>query len=337
MVKCAKVEKKDAERILKEIKKLGLLNNKYRIERDENFVYIPIKEVDEDVEKMGDLNLVERELQMEVVRVKHYSELLSLPAELMNELPSSFDIVGDIAIIKLPDNLLVYEKEIGCAMLKAMPSIKTVLLDEGVEGDFRVRKVRWIEGEKKTKTVHREYGLKFEVDLAKVYFSPRLAKERQFVCSEILSPCVVIDMFAGIGPFSITIAKRHAEAIVYAIDKNPDAYALLTRNISLNKVKNVFPVWGDAAEEILRLPDADYIIMNLPHSAEKFLVQALRKVKRDGKIFLYIVSERSEIDKRVDVLKNRIVNEGREAEIKFHEVHTYSPTSSVFGLVISIK
>ncbi|MEM3445043.1 MAG: class I SAM-dependent methyltransferase family protein [Thermoplasmata archaeon] len=336
MVRCAKVEKQKAEKILREIKRMGLLDNHYRIERDESFVYIPLKPEGEIfIEGIG--GVVERELQRVPVRVRHYSELLSLPPELMAQLPSSFDIVGDIAIIKLPEPLLRYEKEIGSAILKAMPSIKTVLLDEGVEGDFRIRKVRWLCGEKKSRTVHREYGLRFEVDLARAYFSPRLANERQFLCSEIQSPCVVIDMFAGTGPFSITIAKRHPEARVYAIDKNPEAYWLLRKNISRNSVKNVIPICGDAAEEIKKLPEADYIIMNLPHSGENFLESALEKLKSSGKIFLYIVAERSGIEERVERIKARIVEAGGRAEIKFHEVHTYSPTSSVFGLVILVK
>ncbi|MEM3513211.1 MAG: methyltransferase, partial [Thermoplasmata archaeon] len=194
-----------------------------------------------------------------------------------------------------------------------------------------------VAGKKKTITLHKEYGLVFEVDLAKVYFSPRLANERQFVCSEIVSPSVVIDMFAGIGPFSITIAKKHPEASVYAIDKNPDAYTLLLKNIARNHIKNVFPACGDAVAEIQKLPDADYIIMNLPHSAEKFLLDAIKKLKKNGKIFLYTICERTEIEKKAEEIKRNVRGEGMESSVEYHEVHTYSPTSSVFGLVIRVS
>lgn len=338
MVKCAKVEKKIAESVLIEIKKCGLLESKYRIDRDESFVYIPLKNLSEEFiaerEMGGKIEIIEREMVRNVEKPRHYSELLSLPPDIMKQLPSGFDIVGDIAIIKLPAALLPYEKDVALALLQSNHSIKTVLADEGVEGDYRIRRVRWIGGIEKTKTLHREHGLRFEVDLAKVYFSPRLANERQLVVSAIVPPCVVIDMFAGIGPFSITIAKKHASTKVYAIDKNPDAYYLLLRNITLNRVNNVFPVCGDAVDEIQKFQDADYIIMNLPHNAERFLFNALGKIKKNGKIFLYTVSERNEIEKKVGEIKNKIEERGRKSEVKIREVHTYSPTSSVFCIII---
>ncbi|MCX8173916.1 MAG: class I SAM-dependent methyltransferase family protein [Thermoplasmata archaeon] len=338
MVKCVKVDKRDAEMLLREIKVCGLLDCKHRIERDENFVYIPLKDAPEELtvlhQKHGEIEFVERNMTRSAERPRHYSESLSLPQEIMKQLPSSFDIVGDIAIIKLPEKLKKHAKEIGDAMLRTYSSVKTVLVDEGVDGDYRIRKVSYAAGEEKTRTLHIEYGLRFEVDLAKVYFSPRLANDRQRICSEIVSPCVVIDMFAGVGPFSVAIAKKHPEARVYAIDINPDAHVLLLKNIVRNRVKNVEAICGDAVVEIQKLPDADYIVMNLPHTAEKFLFLALKKLKRNGKIFLYTICKRDEIRTKVEEIKNKIAETGRKSMVEFHEVHTYSPTSSVFCLII---
>jgi len=326
MVKCVRVEKKEAESLLSKLRSTGIIDGTYKIERDEHFVYIPVK--DNACLPQG-IEIVERELSRRQEKAKHYSQILSLPPELGSHLPSSFDIIGEIAVIKIPDEVKAYEREIGEALLKAQPSIKSVLADEGVSGDYRVRRLRHIAGLQKTKTVHREYGLRFEVDLAKVYFSPRLANEHQRVASKILGSCVVIDMFAGVGPFSIAIAKKNPEAKVYAIDINPDAYALLLRNIEINKVKNVQAILGDAKKVIWNLPEADYIIMNLPHGAHAFLADALKKLKEEGIIFLYLLCERKKIDEKVREIESQY-----SCQAVYREVHTYSPLSSIYAIEV---
>jgi tRNA (guanine37-N1)-methyltransferase len=115
--------------------------------------------------------------------------------------------------------------------------------------------------ERTTETIHKENGIRLKIDINKAYFSPRLQTERQRVIEQVKPGETVIDMFCGVGPYSIAIAKKARE--VYAIDHNPAAIKLLKENIKLNKVTNVKALKGDALELIKTLPKADRIIMNL--------------------------------------------------------------------------
>jgi tRNA (guanine37-N1)-methyltransferase len=136
--------------------------------------------------------------------------------------------------------------------------------------------------------VHREHDCRFKLDLEKVYFNPRLGGERARVAVQVArsgKPEEIIDMFAGVGPFAIQIAKRAPPSHVTAIDLNPEAIRYLTENIRLNRVQNVTPVEGDIRAVYHRFPEtADRLIMNLPKSAHLFLREALSMLKPDGGI-----------------------------------------------------
>ena len=146
----------------------------------------------------------------------------------MEELPTSYDVVGAIILIKLPKALFPYRKEIGKALLETHKNIRTVCLIDPVSGELRTRNVTIIAGENQTLTTHTEYGLSFDVDVETTYFSPRLASERKRVADLVKPGEIVVDMFAGVAPFSIMIARYAKPKIVYAIDKNKEAIKLST-------------------------------------------------------------------------------------------------------------
>ncbi len=111
-------------------------------------------------------------------------------------------------------------------MLETHKNIRTVCLIDPVSGELRTRNVAIIAGENQTLTTHTEYGLSFDVDVETTYFSPRLASERKRVANLVKSGEIVVDMFAGVAPFSIMIARYAKPKIVYAIDKNKEAVLL---------------------------------------------------------------------------------------------------------------
>jgi tRNA (guanine37-N1)-methyltransferase len=130
------------------------------------------------------------------------------------------------------------------------------------------------------------------MDLAKVYFSPRLSTERKRVVDQVTDLEFVVDMFAGVGPFAIPVAKR--AMYVVAVDKNPAAYEYLEKNIRLNHVKNIEAACMDTRD--LKLPQqADRVIMNLPHSAFDFLDKAFELVRSGGIIHYYDIRPETEI------------------------------------------
>jgi len=203
----------------------------------------------------------------------------------------SFDIIGDIAILKFIGGFLEDAGVIARRLLEELPNVRVVLGQVSpVSGVFRVRKLVWLAGENRFETVHREYGCLFKVDLSKCYFSPRLQFERFRIAKLVKPNEVVINMFAGVGCFSIIIAKYSSASKIYSIDLNPHAYNYMCENIRLNKVENrVVPILGDAKEIILnRLVDvANRVLMPLPEKAYEYLDYALKALKGEGYIHYY--------------------------------------------------
>ena len=108
-----------------------------------------------------------------------------------------------------------------------------------------------------------EYGHRFTVDLSAAYFSARLSSERQRILERMGDDEIVLDMFAGVGPFAITLAAR--AALVVASDINPQAIMLMLVNLAQNRMKNVLPVLADAHHLPAIIPwKFDRIVMNLP-------------------------------------------------------------------------
>lgn len=172
----------------------------------------------------------------------------TLTPEEHNFLYKSYDIVGDIAIIRVPNPLKQHTKLIAKAVMQINKSVKTVLHQVApVSGDLRLRKLEWIVGDRKTETLYKEYGCLFEIDLAKCYFSSRLSFERMRTAQLVQAREVVINMFAGVGCYSIIIAKHSKAERIYSIDINPAVVKYIEENAKLNKVEDrVVPVEGDA-------------------------------------------------------------------------------------------
>ncbi|MFQ5920739.1 MAG: class I SAM-dependent methyltransferase family protein [Nitrososphaerales archaeon] len=208
----------------------------------------------------------------------------------INEIYSAFDIIGDIAIIKMPDSLLAKKKLIAEAVLAKVKPVRSVFMQSSpVRGDYRVRDLELIAGEDRTTTLYKEHNCRFRVDVAKVYFSPRLSTERTRIAEMVEDGEVVVNMFAGICTFSVIIAKKR-KCQVYSIDVNPDAHALCIENVKLNKVaERVVPMLGDAKDIIMRelKGRADRVLMPLPERASEYLEHAVAALKDEGGIIHY--------------------------------------------------
>lgn len=237
----------------------------------------------------------------------------------LGKINASFDVIGDIAVIKMPSNIEAKENLIAEAVMKANGNVKTVLNQVApVSGEFRLRRLEWIGGEKRTTTIHREYGCVFKTDLAEVYFSPRLSYERMRI-SKIIRPSeVIINMFAGVGCFSIILAKHCDVSKIYSIDINPIAVGLMRENVSLNKVeKTVDIIHGDSREIIEKnlKGAADRILMPLPEKAYDYLDAAVFALKPGvGFIHYYDFVHAKKGEKPVEKVVKKL--EERMKEIK---------------------
>ena len=213
-----------------------------------------------------------------------------LSDEDIKELVSAFDQIGDIIIVRIPDSLISKKKIIGKALLEQVKTAKTVFHQSSpVEGDFRTRNLELIEGDEKTETEYRENGCRFIVDVEKAFFSPRLSTERERISNLVNDHDVIINMFGGVGMFSLLAAKKKS-CTVYNIDINPVASKLCEENIKLNKLKgNVISLNGDATKIIKeQLQDkADRVLMLLPERSDEFLDTAISSLKKNGVIHYY--------------------------------------------------
>jgi tRNA (guanine37-N1)-methyltransferase len=293
---CVKVPKIHGEKAIILANKLEIVKKELEIQRNKNFLYIPLirqpsaNELKKLKEQVSDSEILTYTFPERKKRVKTFVELLEdkLSPHLLVSLPRAIDLVGDIAIIEIPPELDAYKRIIGEAILETHKNVRTVLAKAGaISGTYRLREFSVIAGEPKTETIHREHGCQYYVDLAKAYFSPRLSYEHKRVASLIEEGETVIDLFAGVGPFAIQIAKTHENVEVYAIDVNPNAVEFLKRNIRLNRVEGkVHPILGDAKQVVKeRLSGvADRVIMNLPEKAIEFVEAACTTIKSTGGI-----------------------------------------------------
>ena len=206
------------------------------------------------------------------------------------ELFSAFDQVGEIIIVRIPDSLLSKKEIIGETLLEQVKTAKSVFYQSSsVEGEFRTRDLEILAGEDKTETEYKEFGCRFIVDVEKAFFSPRLSTERDRIANVVHEGETVINMFGGVGMFSIIIAKRK-ECTVYNIDINPIAAKLCEKNIELNKLKGkVISINCDAAKIIdEQLKDkGDRVLMLLPERSDEFLNSAITTTKNNGIIHYY--------------------------------------------------
>jgi tRNA (guanine37-N1)-methyltransferase len=215
-------------------------------------------------------------------------EILSqtLPPQDLACVYNSYDVVGDIAIIRLAGESIEHGPKIGEAIMQIHRNVVTVLAQLGaVNGDFRLRRLKCVAGKGNTLTVHKEWGCTFLVDVEKCYFSPRLSYERMRVARQVQPGETVLNMFAGVGCFSVLVARFSEAEKVYSIDVNPSAVRCMRENTRLNKVcGRVVPLLGDAkefVEERFRHV-ADRVLMPLPEKAFDYLPYALLALKKMG-------------------------------------------------------
>lgn len=324
---CLVVPKKKAEPVRRRLMEKGILRRNLQIKSDAKNVYLPVTQRIDLGYPIESADFKETEEQ-----VSDYRVLVDIPEELRSKLPASFDTIGSIAVVKMDDEVAPYATQIGEAILATQKAIKTVCVDSGVVSEFRTRAVKVVAGIKTTETVHKEYGLTFKVDVARAFFSPRLATERQAVARQVKPGDVVIDMFAGIGPFSIIIARTGSPKVVYAIDLNPDAIELLKENIVLNKAIAVKPILGDARKEVPNLEKADHMIMNLPHDARNYIREAIGTLKPGGIIHYYEIMGEGEVRGRLDDIADAARKDGKVmTELARREIKSYSPTMVFYG------
>lgn len=257
--------------------------------------------------------------------LEHYLEI-----EKIKSLPRSYDLIGHVAILEIPENLQKKKRLIAKAIMQTNKKIETVLEKKSERrGVMRLRRYRLLAGKKKTETLHREYGMIFKLDTTKVYFSPRELTERQRIAELVKRNEIVLVMFAGIGPFVIVIAKQSKAKKVIGIEINKNAVQYFRENVRINKVSDkVEIIEGDVREKSKKFfGKCDRVIMPLPLEAAGYLDIAVKCLKKNGIVHFYSIGEEENpFDEAVDLIENNLKN----MKVKFKilnakKVLPYSP------------
>ncbi|BFH73638.1 methyltransferase [Sulfurisphaera javensis] len=217
------------------------------------------------------------------------------------------EIVGDIAVVGIPFEKDIEEvRKFAYEILQKIPYIKAVWgRYRDTKGDYRLSTFVHLAGEKRSETIYKEHGCKYFLDITKVFFSSKLSYEHLRVAKQVRQGEIIINMFAGFGPFSVLSYVLGKPKVVYSIDINPYAYYYMMANVDLNKAYGVIPIYGDAFEKIKYLPLADRIISPLPEKANEAFNVAWDHVKEGGIIHLFTEIEGED---PINISKNKYPN-----------------------------
>jgi len=274
-VPCVRAPREDGEATRQALAERDLVDDGHEIVVEDGDIYLPVTDP---TAVPDEYDVVTRDLPAR--------DTQTMPADLV-EFPVSYERIGEVVVIDEDDPERA--RALADAIVESALPVSTVLNRASkIKGEQRVRDWEILAGDS-TETVHREYGCEFAVDLGSVYFSPRLATERHRVATQVEDGERALDMFAGVGPFVVPFAKRGARAV--GVDLNEDAIAYLRANARRNGVADhVTAIHGDVRTLVSDSPPstagadaeagqyrdwADRIVMNLPHSADKFLDTAV--------------------------------------------------------------
>ncbi|MFO7795982.1 MAG: class I SAM-dependent methyltransferase family protein [Promethearchaeia archaeon] len=357
-----KIAKEKAQKFMKLIKKNYskkiILNKKYKIVEDNHNVFFPLKISPEKINEL--MKVIKPFLDFEIIKLKaeereNYEhrtleEVLKgqISKNYYNLIPHSYDIIGEIAIIEFRNEEKMkkkrkIKKKIANAIIQVNKNVNSVYEKKSkVRGTFRLRKMEYLAGLKRTETLHKENDCLFNLDINRTFFSPRLNHERLLVSkSNFEKGERIADLFAGVGTFSIQIAKLH-DVKIYAFDINPFAYKYLKENIEINNLKGtITPFNLDIRNlinphnqiEIQLRNKIDRIIMNFPEDSLRFLDVACNLIKEEGGIIHnYQFSEKpNSIRKAIAKFRNKIesydfiIKEIKRSDI----IKSYSPKSDM--------
>ncbi|MFH1770901.1 MAG: class I SAM-dependent methyltransferase family protein [archaeon] len=282
----AKIPLKKAEKIKNYLMKNGLVNYNYISKRTEDSIIFPVTKK---FFKLG-IRFVDEKFE-ERIKKQSFKDIMkqTLTYKELEFLKTAHDVVGTIAILEVPEELVEKEKLIAEALLKTNKNIKTVLKKAGEHsGVYRTQKMKWLAGDKTKVSIHKENNVQLKIDVEKVFFSARLGTERKRIMQQIKKGEEVMVLFSGCAPYVCVFAKNTNAKEVYGIELNPAGHKLGLENIKLNKLKNVKLIEGDVKKIVPNLHKKfDRISMQLPKSAADFLPEAFMLAKTGTIIHFY--------------------------------------------------
>ena len=290
------VPKREAEALQKELHRLGLVDRSAKTTKRGDVVLIPVTgEPPIDLAHYGarfdrDVTLPMRTVPRDPrVLVRAELEAAGIPT---SAAPRRWERIGDVLVIRIPKESQDHAQAIAEIYGRVLHA-RTVVEDEsGIHGPLRTPDVRVLWGEG-TETVHTEGGVRYALDVARVMFSSGNLAERMRIAHRVRPGEVVVDLFAGIGYFTLPIAVRARAKAVYACELNPVSFEYLLKNIRLNRAERVMPLLGDCRETAPH-GVADWVLMG-HFDAREHLDVAFRCVRAKGTIVYHEVCPKEHV------------------------------------------
>jgi len=241
-------------------------------------------------------------------------------------LPHSYLMMGNVIFLHLNSMLLKKRKLVGKYILKLYPYVKAVYLLKGSYGVYRLPKTELLAGKKQREILHTELNVLYSFPPEILMFSERNKGEKEIICREIRKKETVVDMFAGIGYWSLPIAKNTPVSKVYSIELNPLSVKYLIKNIMLNRIKKIEVLEGDCKDFAEKLKGkADRIIMGYLHNTEQFLPAALRIAKKHCIIHFHKKIHENDFEKTKMEIEKICRIHGFKAKISDRRIKPYAP------------
>ncbi len=210
-----------------------------------------------------------------------------LPSESLQRLPDKWEKIGSVVTIRLPEELQEHQQIIGKAYAEVLGCVSTLNDRGGISGVYREPQVEAIFGSSETETIHSENGIRYKLDPQKIMFSSGNLKERQRMATVSTTGETVVDLFAGIGYFTLPLAVYCKPERIFACEINPVAYRYLCANVVLNHVSGIVePLLGDN-RRVAPKDCADRVILGYLHDPDRFVPVALSCLRNQVGILHY--------------------------------------------------
>ncbi len=326
MTKVVSVRADAAEDLRQDLLENGLIDLDRKIKKKtingQLFLEIPVKD------QVRGIETFEQEDPEYYRKTKSFKETLCglMPPEYIKLAPSGWQILGDIIVVSIDKRIENHKYLIAEKLLEFYPSSNTVVRDLGIEGQLRQPKREILAGSS-TETVHKENGCLFKLDVTKVMFSKGNLYEKKLM-SSVGSDETIVDMFAGIGYFSIPIAVHAKPRKIISIELNPESFSYLRENISLNHVENIIETRNGDCARLTPENVADRVIMGYVGTTHHYLEYGIRAIKEEGGMLHYheTTPESLVFERPVSRIKEAALRERKQVEIRdCRRVKKYSP------------
>ncbi|MCQ6963469.1 class I SAM-dependent methyltransferase [Methanolobus chelungpuianus] len=315
-----------AEALRSELLGKGMLDHSRKIKVSstlgEEFLEIPV------TGEIACMETIEQPDPEYYIRQHSLRDLLkgTIPENDLALVPSGWHVLGKIIIVSIDERIEGHRQSIASKLLGIYPQCHTVIRDRGIEGQFRQPQREILLGTS-TETTHKENGCLFRLDVTKVMFSKGNLYEKKLM-STVGSGEFIVDMFAGIGYFTIPIAVHAKPAKIYAIEINPESFTYLQENIRLNKVGHIVEAMNGDCAVLTPQGIADRVLMGYVGTTHEYLEYGIRAIKSTGGMLHYheTTPEPLIYDRPIARITEAALREGRQVDIReCRKVKKYSP------------